>query len=138
MNCCIITLMIESAKFIDYYKLLGVTTNAEPAQIRTAFMRLAKQHHPDVGGSTEQMQQFTAAYRTLMSASSRRAYDLLHDFQTGTATIHYQPDGKPSAGDGLDDLSDDEIDDFLDTIYAEYRDQPKPKTTLFTKLRRMI
>lgn len=130
--------MSEHNTFVDYYALLGVATNADPSQIRTAFMRLAKLHHPDVGGSTEQMQQFTTAYRTLMSASSRRAYDLLHDFQTGATTMHYQPDGKDTKGTGLDDLSDDEIDEFLDTIYAEYRAQPKQKTSILDRLKRII
>ena len=125
-------------KFIDYYSLLGVAVDAHPEQIRQAFIRLAKQHHPDVGGSTVDMQQFNTAYRTLISAKSRRAYDMLYDFHVGSSAVHYRSEGNRASNTELDDLSDEEIDDFLDTIYAEYQAQPKPKVTLLSRLRRMF
>lgn len=126
--------MAESTGFVDYYHLLGVSTNAEPSVIRDAFIALAKKHHPDVGGSTEQMQQFSNAYRTLMSEKSRKAYDLLHDFHTGNGQVQYREYGNV-AGTSIDDLTDDEIDDFLDVLYAEYRAKPREKTSFITKLK---
>lgn len=121
--------MGENGSFIDYYELLEVPTNAEPAAIRLAFIRLAKEHHPDVGGSTADMQLFNVAYRTLMSATSRKAYDRLHDFHTGSSETQYRNYGNVE-GTTVDDLTDNEIDDFLDTIFAEYHNQPKPKKNL--------
>ncbi|MBE0605703.1 MAG: DnaJ domain-containing protein, partial [Deltaproteobacteria bacterium] len=32
----------------DYYKILGVPEGASAEEIRKAFRRLAKKHHPDV------------------------------------------------------------------------------------------
>lgn len=129
--------MSESSSFIDYYELLGVPANAEIAEIRNAFIRLAREHHPDVGGSTEMMQQITAAYRTLMSATSRKAYDLLHDFHTGKSGVEYHGQADDDTGQ-IDDLTDDEIDDFLDTIFAEYHNQPQPKKSLYSRFRNML
>lgn len=111
---------MAEGEFVDYYKLLGVSTGAGPEQIRASFLRLAKQHHPDVGGSTELMQQFTNAYRTLISSSRRRAYDLLHDMHTASQAGQYRDYGA-SERNSVDDLSDEEIDDFLNAVYAEFR-----------------
>ena len=130
--------MSESTSFVDYYELLGVAANTEPAEIKRAFLRLAGEHHPDVGGSTEVMQQLTAAYRTLMSEKSRTAYDLLHDFHVGHAEVKYREAGSGARAKSINDLSDEEIDDFLDELYQEYAYQPKPKKTLLTKLKDIL
>ena len=129
--------MPNGQNFLDYYSLLGVTPNADTNSIRTAFIDIAKQHHPDVGGSTELMQQYTGAYRTLMSQSSRKAYDLIHAFQTGTAEVQYR-DIAETGSNAINDLSDEEIDDFLDKIYAEYHFQPESKQSLFTKIKNAL
>jgi curved DNA-binding protein CbpA len=130
--------MGENARFVDYYELLAVPTNAGPGQIRVAYIRLAKLHHPDAGGSNSAMQQLNTAYRTLMTSSSRKAYDKLHDFHTGSTVSKYRETGTGSQGEATDDLSDDEIDDFLDSIFAEYHNQPKPKPTLLKKIRELF
>ena len=31
----------------DYYKTLGVASTANPSEIKKAFLKLAKQYHPD-------------------------------------------------------------------------------------------
>ncbi|MEA2613463.1 MAG: curved DNA-binding protein, partial [Chloroflexota bacterium] len=35
-------------EFQDYYAVLGVPKTATEKQIRTAYRKLARQHHPDV------------------------------------------------------------------------------------------
>ena len=126
--------MPDGDGFLDYYQLLGVTTNADAETIHEAFIRNAKLHHPDVGGSTELMQQLTRAYRTLANLLSRRAYDQMHAFRTGKALFDYRDDVNKS-NNATTNLSDEEIDDFLDKIYAEYHIQAQPKRSLFTKIK---
>ena len=36
---------------IDPYKVLGVTKNANKAEIKKRYYKLVKEHHPDKGGS---------------------------------------------------------------------------------------
>lgn len=59
----------------DHYATLGVPKTATPDEIKRAFRRLASQHHPDKGGSTEKFQAIQAAYDTLGDAAKRAAYD---------------------------------------------------------------
>lgn len=119
---------MQKGEFIDYYKLLGVETNASRIQIRQAFLRKAKHHHPDVGGSTESMRLLNVAYKTLTSYTHKAAYDLLHGFHTGKNEIEYKMVGTQSrAQSSPPNLSDEYIDWFLDTIYAEYSSDNKSK-----------
>jgi DnaJ-domain-containing protein 1 len=47
------------------YQLLGVTASATQAEIREAYRKKAKQHHPDKGGDPDMMRAITEAYRRL-------------------------------------------------------------------------
>ena len=46
--------------------LLGLAPGASPAEIRRAYRRLAKNHHPDLGGEVTAFHRLDAAYRLLV------------------------------------------------------------------------
>jgi len=115
-----------ATEFVDYYVLLGVTPAADLATIRRAFIAKAKEHHPDAGGTTEYMQQLNTAYKTLISPNSKGAYDMMHSFHTGRAQSEYHYADDREVND-ITDMSDEEIDSFLDDLLKEYRNGP-PKT----------
>lgn len=63
----------------NLYDVLGVSTTADREQIRAAFRRLAREHHPDVSSAPDAGDRFrevVEAYRTLSRPTSRRMYDL--------------------------------------------------------------
>jgi curved DNA-binding protein CbpA len=62
---------------MDYYAILGVSSQADRAAIRRAFRKLARRYHPDAGegSSPERFRELVEAYETLMSPERRRAYD---------------------------------------------------------------
>jgi curved DNA-binding protein CbpA len=73
----------------DYYALLGIPPDATPAQIKSAYRKLAKQLHPDVNNSSdaaEKFRQITEAYDTLTDPDRRRRYDRLHGTRRTTFT----------------------------------------------------
>jgi curved DNA-binding protein len=113
-------------EFVDYYELLGVDPDATLADIRRGFLRMAKIHHPDVGGTTEKMQQFSRAYRTLADDISRKAYDMIHGFHTGNSSASYFRDSGDANQSGQE-LDDEFIDFFLDSVWAEFSTTQKPE-----------
>ena len=67
------------ASGVDYYKVLGVSRDASPEEIRRAYRRLARQCHPDVNqgdpSAEEQFKRLTEAYRVLSDPDLRERYD---------------------------------------------------------------
>jgi molecular chaperone DnaJ len=60
----------------DYYKALGVSPTATEAEIRRAYRKLAKAHHPDANpGSEERFKEVSAAYEVLSDPTKRKEYD---------------------------------------------------------------
>ncbi len=63
----------------DLYEILGVSRTAKPEEIKKAFRRLAKQHHPDVNpgnkGAEERFKEVTAAFEVLSDEKRRKLYD---------------------------------------------------------------
>jgi curved DNA-binding protein len=67
-------------KYKDYYEVLGVPRDAELDQIKKAYRKLARQHHPDVSkanGDEEKFKDAAEAYATLKDPEKRKAYDEL-------------------------------------------------------------
>lgn len=121
---------MQHGEFTDYYKLLGIAPTANTLQIRRAFIQKAKQHHPDVGGSTDAMRLLNLAYKTLTSSTAKAAYDLLHRFHTGKKEVEYGGvEFGARTSKKVTDLSDEYVDWFIDSIYVEYSNARKPKLT---------
>ena len=56
---------------IDPYFVLGVGKNSSDSDIKAAYRKLAKEHHPDKGGSHEKFAEINAAYDSIKDADAR-------------------------------------------------------------------
>ncbi|XP_031573759.1 dnaJ homolog subfamily A member 3, mitochondrial-like isoform X2 [Actinia tenebrosa] len=69
----------DNLKRKDFYKLLGVSPNANAKEIKKAYFELAKKYHPDTNSkdkkAAEKFQEINEAYEILSDDNKRRAYD---------------------------------------------------------------
>ena len=62
----------------DYYESLGISKTATPAEIKSAFRKLAKEFHPDVNKdpkAEEKFKEIQEAYSVLSDEPKRKQYD---------------------------------------------------------------
>ncbi len=71
----------------DFYKILGVSENASEEEIKSAYKKLAKQHHPDKNQgnkkSEDKFKEMSEAYNLLGDAKKRKEYDQMRRFGGG-------------------------------------------------------
>ena len=72
----------------DYYATLGVSRDATTDEIKKAFRKLARTHHPDAGGDEAKFKEINEAYEVLSDDKKRQLYD-----QYGTAKESEIPAG---------------------------------------------
>ena len=108
-------------KFHDYYEVMGVPRTATADEIKTAYRKLARKHHPDLqpadkrAAASERFKEIGEAYDVLGDPEKRRKYDALgagwkngQDFTPppGTTASGGQAHGEAGAWEGFGDVSD--------------------------------
>jgi len=84
----------------SHYEVLGVAVGATAEEIKSAYRRLVKYHHPDSllakkdRATAERIRQINAAYAVLKDPQSRRDYD--RQLHSRRASPRPQPTGAPS------------------------------------------
>jgi curved DNA-binding protein len=110
----------QTMEFKDYYKTLGIERSASEADIKKAYRKLARKHHPDVSKAPDaqaRMQEVNEAYEVLHDPARRAAYDRVGEGWQGGQEFHPPPDWDAQfestrrarhgghAGDAHDDFS---------------------------------
>lgn len=109
----------------DYYEILGVTRTIDEAGLKSAFRKLAMEHHPDRNGGCEnaagRFKEINEAYSVLSDPQKRAAYD-----RFGHAGVN-GPQGGPGGfgGQGFDagDIFNDVFGDVFGEMFGGGRRQ---------------
>jgi curved DNA-binding protein len=84
-------------EYKDYYKILGVDKKAGQKEIKKAYRRLAREHHPDVNpgdkAAEERFKEINEAYEVLGDSTKRQKYDEL-----GASWQQWQRTGRDPRG----------------------------------------
>jgi molecular chaperone DnaJ len=95
----------------DYYEVLGIGREASDQEIKSAYRRLAMQHHPDrnphsQGEAEEKFKEITEAYSVLADAQKRASYDRYGHAAVGNSA-GWSPDFSSSIFSDFEDIFGD-------------------------------
>ncbi len=98
----------------DYYDVLGVERNASEDEIKKAFRKLARQHHPDLhseatkkAAAEEKFKEGGEAYEVLSDPDRRQKYDMFGHAAAGQGGGGPQGFGGGGFGDAFGDIFED-------------------------------
>ena len=77
----------------NYYDTLGIKKDASADEVKKAFRRLARKHHPDAGGDEEKFKEINEAYEVLSDKEKRSQYDQYGQYFAGGVPPGYGAGG---------------------------------------------
>ena len=87
----------------DFYKVLGVSKDADDAAIKKAYRKLARTWHPDKNPGDEKAEtrfkEIGEAYSVLSNKEQRRKYDAIRSMASGGARFSVGGAGGPDLSD---------------------------------------
>jgi len=104
----------------DFYAILGVSRNADAAEIKRAYRLKAKQYHPDANpgqDTTEKFQELNRAYEVLNNPDLKRKYDMFGEQGLGTsAASDAAASSSPFGGAGF--AQEVDLGDIFDSFFG--------------------
>ncbi|CAM3243583.1 Chaperone protein DnaJ [Arthrobacter ulcerisalmonis] len=89
----------------DFYAILGIAKDASDADIKKAYRKLARQHHPDTNAgnpaSEKKFKDISEAYSVLSDADQRQQYDAIRAMGGGA---RFAPGGNAGGSGGFEDM----------------------------------
>lgn len=104
----------------DFYKVLGLTRDADLKSIKSAYRKKAKEYHPDANpgkDTTEQFQEINRAYEVLSDPNLKKKYDMYGAAGVGTSAASDQTAGSPFGG-GAGFGQEVDLGDIFDTFFG--------------------
>ncbi len=93
----------------NLYKMLGVTSDATPTEIKVAYRTLVRKLHPDVSSNpqdTERFKELKDVYEILIDPEKRKKYDILYNYYI-SKNYHTKPENEEPKPDIKPDIKSD-------------------------------
>lgn len=114
----------------DYYKVLGVSKDAKPEEIKKAFRKIARENHPDAHPGDKQAEQrfkeASEAHSILSDADKRKEYDEARSLFGGGGGFRFPRGGNSAGTTNVDDLfrnmqggADGGLGDILGNLFGQ-------------------
>jgi curved DNA-binding protein len=115
--------------FKDYYDVLGVSRDASEEDVRQAFRKLARKHHPDVNpgdkSAEERFKDLNEAYEVLSDPEKRKQYDRLGRNWKAGADFTPPPGGQNGGSSnftgftsGFEEGGTGDFSDFFESLFG--------------------
>lgn len=77
----------------DYYKILSVSPDAGEKEIKVAYHKMAKKHHPDLndGKQSNEFKEMTNAYDILSDSNKKKDYDVMRKSESQPNPFYSNP-----------------------------------------------
>lgn len=116
-------------EFKDYYKIIGVEPDAEKAEIKAAYRKLARKYHPDLNPGEEAEEKFkevAEAWEVLGNDERRAEYDELRRYGRAGRGFEPPPGWQSHAGASEHYFSGD-FSDFFSSIFGGGFESAEPR-----------
>jgi len=128
--------------FIDYYKILGVDKKATPAEIKSAYRKLARKLHPDLNpndrDAKRKFQEINEANEVLSDPEKRKKYDQYgenwkHADEFENAKQYQErATGSASRGQRYQGVHDEgEFSDFFESLFGGFGSSGRTRQVKF-------
>ncbi|MVT08482.1 DnaJ C-terminal domain-containing protein [Chitinophaga tropicalis] len=119
--------------FIDYYKILGVDKKASQEDIKKAYRKLARKHHPDMNPDDKEahlkFQQINEANEVLSDPEKRKKYDEYGEHWQHADQFEQARQQRGNAGYGpqqefsgdYGNFSEEHFSDFFESLFGSRR-----------------
>ena len=109
-------------EFKDYYKILGVSPDADSKEIKTAYRKLARKYHPDMNpdpGAEDKFKEVAEAYEVLKNDTRRAEFDELRKYGNQSGGGFQPPPGWQGSGAGQQqDAQFHDFSDFFNSMFG--------------------
>lgn len=111
-------------EYKDYYKILGLTRDATPDEVKRSYRKLARKFHPDVSkepNAEERFKEVNEAHEVLKDPEKRKAYDQLGSNWKAGQEFRPPPGWETSfefGGGGFTGADSSSFSDFFESLFG--------------------
>jgi len=108
--------------YIDYYKTLGVDKNASEDDIKKAYRKLARKHHPDLNPNDKEakakFQQINEANEVLSNSENRKKYDQYGENWQQAENYEKANQSRKQGGGNTQNFGEEDFSDFFESMFG--------------------